>query len=87
MERGEAVTVLGIVTVVGILATTTLLFTPTGQLFQGEPWHPPAMTETPVECQGMPVYLSTQGKFNTYCCQEHLIDENTCRQPQHVYVT
>jgi len=90
MQRGEAVAVLSIVSIVGILASATLLLhSPTAQITQGQ-----TMYETvpqslfPIICAQSYtdlIIIHAPGNIDTYCCPEDMIGENTCKKPQRIF--
>lgn len=80
MQRGEAIAVVSIVALAGILATAGLLLTPTGKVAQGEPFYP-AASQSPLNCKTGAIVLKTTQVSTTYCCADAMIGQNTCLEP------
>ncbi len=78
MERGERLLVLSVVTVVGVMALTSMFVTPTGNVPQGGSFY---MTQTGSSCEAGLLILKDDPTSRTYCCQEHMIGQNTCKFP------
>ncbi|MBS3147362.1 hypothetical protein J4219_00590 [Candidatus Woesearchaeota archaeon] len=87
MERGEALVVLSVVALVGIIASTTLLLTnPAGAVAQGQSIIPQPRS-SPILCeQGTQAFLlSTGPRFAVFCCPEDMIGQNECKERHTIY--
>lgn len=87
MERGEALVVLSVVALVGVIASTTLLLTnPAGSVVQGETIIPQPRP-SPILCEAgnQAFLLSTGPRFAVFCCPEDMIGQNECKEAHTLY--
>lgn len=96
MERGErriALAVLLLVSIVGVIATATLLNSPTGQYMrqQGIYVVEDANAEFPFRCRNelhQPTFLGYDAQYRVYCCPEDYdAGANFCRVPHKTLIT